>query len=76
MPCRWSCGRGSLKTFANLGFYDSIRVVEVTGTGNKAFFSGANIQKFEDERSSLEAIEEVRRHRRRSLLWLTPVPWA
>jgi len=30
----------------------------VTGAGNKAFVSGADISKFEDERSSQEAVEK------------------
>ena len=35
----------------------SIRVVVLTGAGGKAFVSGADISKFESERSSKEAIE-------------------
>ena len=53
--------------FAVFVSYDSNSVVEVTGTGNKAFRPGANILKFEDEGSSQEAIEEIRRQRQRSL---------
>jgi enoyl-CoA hydratase/carnithine racemase len=36
---------------------DDIRVVIVTGAGGKAFISGADISKFEDERSSQEAVD-------------------
>lgn len=36
---------------------DNIRVVVVTGSGGKSFVSGADISKFEDERSSEEAIK-------------------
>ena len=34
---------------------DTVRVVVLTGAGGKAFVSGADISKFESERSSLEA---------------------
>jgi enoyl-CoA hydratase len=37
---------------------NAIRVVIVTGAGGKAFVSGADISKFEDERSSQAAIEK------------------
>ena len=73
MQCRWSCGRART-IFADFVSYDSNRVVEVTSTGNKTFRSGANILKFEDEGSSQEAIEEIRRQRQRSLQRLTSVP--
>jgi enoyl-CoA hydratase/carnithine racemase len=35
----------------------AVRVVVVTGAGGKAFVSGADITKFESERSTLEAVE-------------------
>lgn len=35
---------------------DSIRIAVITGAGDKAFISGADISKFEDERASHEAI--------------------
>jgi enoyl-CoA hydratase/carnithine racemase len=35
---------------------DDIRVVVITGAGGKSFVSGADISKFESERSSLEAV--------------------
>ncbi|NKB56851.1 MAG: enoyl-CoA hydratase [Alphaproteobacteria bacterium] len=37
---------------------DAIRVVVVTGAGGKAFVSGADISKFEDERASQDAVEK------------------
>jgi len=36
---------------------DDVRVVVLTGAGGKAFVSGADISKFESERSSLEAVK-------------------
>ncbi len=36
---------------------DSIRVVVITGAGGKAFVSGADISKFEDERASKDAVD-------------------
>ena len=36
---------------------DNVRVVVVTGAGGKAFISGADISKFEKERSSREAVD-------------------
>ena len=44
--------RGVAEILADFGSDDAIRVVVVTGAGNKAFVSGADISKFEDERSS------------------------
>ena len=35
----------------------SVAVVVITGTGNKAFVSGADISRFEDERGSEEAVD-------------------
>jgi enoyl-CoA hydratase len=40
----------------NFGKDDEVRVVVLTGAGGKAFVSGADISKFEDERSNEEAI--------------------
>lgn len=34
----------------------SVRVVVITGAGGKSFMSGADISKFESERSSVEAV--------------------
>jgi enoyl-CoA hydratase/carnithine racemase len=36
----------------------AIRVIVLTGAGGKAFVSGADISKFEDERASAEAVEQ------------------
>src|SRR5213075_1387391 len=36
---------------------DRVRVIVLTGAGGKAFVSGADISKFEDERSTREAVE-------------------
>jgi enoyl-CoA hydratase len=40
----------------NFGKDDEVRVVVLTGAGGKAFVSGADISKFEDERANEEAI--------------------
>src|SRR3984957_6047029 len=40
----------------NFGKDDDVRVVVLTGAGGKAFVSGADISKFEDERANEEAI--------------------
>lgn len=37
---------------------DAIRVVVLSGAGGKAFVSGADISKFEDERASAEAVKQ------------------
>src|SRR3546814_664718 len=37
---------------------DAIRVIVLTGAGGKAFVSGADISKFEDERANKEAVEK------------------
>src|SRR5579885_3587643 len=50
----WNAADGILADFAA---DTSIRVVVLTGAGGKAFVSGADISKFESERSSKEAIE-------------------
>lgn len=50
----WEDAARVLDEFAHDG---GIGVVVVTGTGNKAFVSGADISKFEDERSSEAAID-------------------
>jgi len=43
---------------------DEVRVVVITGAGGKSFVSGADISKFESERSSLEATKHYKRDRR------------
>ncbi len=40
---------------------DEIRVVVLTGAGGKAFVSGADISKFGEERSTMEAVERYNR---------------
>ncbi|MGH6682383.1 MAG: enoyl-CoA hydratase-related protein, partial [Pseudolabrys sp.] len=50
----WEAAQGILADFAA---DKSVRVVVVTGAGGKAFVSGADISKFESERSSKEAID-------------------
>jgi enoyl-CoA hydratase len=49
----WDATSRILETFAK---DDDIRVVVITGAGGKSFVSGADISKFESERSSLEAV--------------------
>jgi enoyl-CoA hydratase/carnithine racemase len=49
----WAAAGRILETFAK---DDEIRVVVVTGAGGKAFVSGADISKFEDERASEAAV--------------------
>lgn len=48
---------GVVEILTDFGRDDAIRVVVVTGAGNKAFVSGADISKFEDERASQDAVE-------------------
>jgi len=50
----WEAAEGLLDEFRN---DDNIRVVVVTGAGGKAFVSGADISKFDKERSSKEMID-------------------
>jgi enoyl-CoA hydratase/carnithine racemase len=50
----WEMGTEILEEFAR---DEEIRVVIVTGAGGKAFVSGADISRFEDERATREAIE-------------------
>ena len=50
----WEAASGMLDDFAA---DKKIRVVVLTGAGGKAFVSGADISKFESERSSKEAID-------------------
>ncbi len=44
------------RILAGFAASDDIRVIVVTGAGGKAFVSGADISKFEDERATAEAI--------------------
>jgi enoyl-CoA hydratase/carnithine racemase len=50
----WQAAARILDDFAK---DDDVRVVVVTGAGGKAFASGADISKFEDERATREAVE-------------------
>jgi enoyl-CoA hydratase/carnithine racemase len=50
----WEAGAHYLAEFKN---DNSVRLVVVTGAGGKAFVSGADISRFEKERSSKEAID-------------------
>ncbi len=50
----WEAASGYLEDFKN---DKAIRVVVLTGAGGKAFVSGADISKFESERSSKDAID-------------------
>jgi enoyl-CoA hydratase len=50
----WAATSQILETFASDG---EVRVVVITGAGGKSFVSGADISKFESERSSLEAVK-------------------
>jgi enoyl-CoA hydratase/carnithine racemase len=49
----WEAAARVLKDFAA---DDEVRVVVLTGAGGKAFVSGADISKFEDERSTRDAV--------------------
>jgi enoyl-CoA hydratase/carnithine racemase len=49
--------QGVMEILEDFATDDDIRVVVVTGAGSKAFVSGADISKFEDERSSQDAVE-------------------
>jgi enoyl-CoA hydratase len=49
----WQAVEAALEAFAN---DDEVRVVVLSGAGGKAFVSGADISKFEDERASVEAV--------------------
>jgi enoyl-CoA hydratase len=50
----WAATTDILESFRN---DPDVRVVVVTGAGGKAFVSGADISKFESERSSMEAVK-------------------
>src|SRR5665811_379496 len=50
----WDAAEGYLKEFKD---DKTIRVVVVSGAGGKAFVSGADISKFDKERSSQEGVD-------------------
>ena len=54
----WEAASGFLEDFKN---DKNIRVVVVTGAGGKAFISGADISKFEKERSTQEGCRPLQR---------------
>jgi enoyl-CoA hydratase len=49
----WQAVEGALDAFAD---DDEVRVVVLSGAGDKAFVSGADVSKFEDERSGAAAV--------------------
>jgi enoyl-CoA hydratase/carnithine racemase len=49
----WQAVEAALEEFAA---HDEIRVLVLSGAGGKAFVSGADVSKFEDERSGAEAV--------------------
>ena len=51
----WRAAAAVLETFES---DPAVRVIVLTGAGGKAFVSGADISKFEDERATLEAVSE------------------
>ncbi|MEX2617494.1 MAG: enoyl-CoA hydratase [Alphaproteobacteria bacterium] len=69
----WEAAADILEDFQN---DSAIRVVVVTGAGGKAFMSGADISKFEDERANAEAEEKyhARNERAQKLLLNMPKP--
>lgn len=50
----WQGAHEALRTFADDG---TIRLIGITGAGERAFISGADISKFESERAQAEAVE-------------------
>lgn len=53
---------------------DAVRVIVVRGAGGKAFVSGADISKFEDERAEAEAVERYNETSERAYLALFESP--
>ena len=51
----WEAGETMLRVLAQ---DDDVRVVVFTGAGDKAFVSGADISKFENERATIAAVEQ------------------
>ena len=69
----WEAASGFLEDFKD---DRNIRVVVVTGAGGKAFISGADISKFEKERSTEEAVERYNAavDRANSAFYIFPKP--
>ncbi len=74
--CRSTCGKGSATPLIELRDDPDIRVVILTGAGDKAFVSGADISQFEKTRHNAEASEEYskRSAAQRALLADYPKP--
>ena len=49
----WQSADDALRRFQ---YDDTVRLIAITGAGEKAFISGADISKFEDERAQAEAV--------------------
>ena len=69
----WEAAGAILDDFRN---DNNIAVVVVTGAGGKAFVSGADISRFEKERSSEEAVAPLQRRGREELRRLPRIPQA
>ena len=69
----WAAVEGYLEEFKN---NDDIRVIVLTGAGGRAFVSGADISRFENERASEEAIKHynVQVNRANSAIYNFPKP--
>src|SRR5919109_4033274 len=67
----WKTTKKILDDFAS---DDQIRVVVLTGAGGKAFVSGADISKFEDERAEAAAVERYNETTERAYLALFESP--
>src|SRR6266851_554027 len=67
----WEAANEILKGFAQ---DPTIRVVVLSGTGGKAFVSGADISKFEDERATEEAVKHYNKTSDRMSTTLSTMP--
>ncbi len=67
----WEAADEILKDFAQ---DPAIRVVVLSGTGGKAFVSGADISKFEDERATEEAVKHYNKTSDRMSTTLSTMP--
>ena len=50
--------QGAFDALTGYKAYPTIRLIGITGAGDKAFISGAYISKFEDERAQAEAVKK------------------